>query len=291
MVEAFVLEDVWKRYGATMALRGVSLRMGRGLNVVVGPNGSGKTTMVRLLLGMARPTRGRVYTLGRDPGEWRDEIMRLVGVGVEGMALPWWLSGLDVLRAASESRGLDWPVVREVAGMLGVDSYWRRSIRGYSMGMRKRVILALAFSTAREALVLDEPFTLLDAKTRSVVDSLILRYSKELPVIVTTHVVTPSTMRADTATVIVSGRVVASATVDSVGLRDLLCEPESVEEAAVDLLRAGRPEHMEIHGGRIVVSYSSEPDSGVVARHNCSPSLVRLLRYEELLGERVDWGS
>ncbi|MEB3859643.1 MAG: ATP-binding cassette domain-containing protein [Desulfurococcales archaeon] len=284
-MEAFVLEGVWKYYGATAALQGVSLRMGGGLNVIVGPNGSGKTTIVKLLLGATRPSRGLVRTLGLDPAREGDRVTMLVGMGLEGISLPWWLTGYDVLKTLAKTRSLEWGLVREIAGVLGVDSYWGRSIRGYSMGMRKRLLLAAAFSAAREALVLDEPFTLLDARSRGAADSLILDYSRKLPVLVTTHVVTPSMLNAGFVAVIASGRIVASASVESLDYRDVVCEPAGEqEEFMADLVRAGRLEFMELYEGRVMASYSEPPRWDVIARHNCRPSLFRLLRYERLGG-------
>ncbi|MEB3859930.1 MAG: ABC transporter ATP-binding protein [Desulfurococcales archaeon] len=281
----FVAERVWKTYGRTVALRDVSLEMGEGLNVVVGPNGSGKSTLVKILLGLAKPSKGRAYSFGLDPWINRDKLLKMVGAAMEGVGLPWWMSGRDLLRLTARSRGVGWSVVREVAEYLGVTDYWGKAIASYSMGMRKKLALSIALATATEALVLDEPFTLLDSKTRRRLDQLIAGYSKRMPVILVTHIVTPSVLEARRAALLVNGVLEQFESIDSARVRDLACNPPDVVEAAKGVLAAGRVAYLEMVGGRLIVSFEGEVDPVVAEKYFCRPTLYRLLRYEEFLEE------
>ncbi len=291
--KGFEAEGVWKLYGPTVALRDVTVEFGRGLNVIVGPNGSGKTTLLKILLGLSRPSRGRVLSLGVVP--WMNpRLLSRVGAGFEGMGIPWWLTGLDVLRLYAASRRIDWDTVREYASMLGVDEYWGRTVRSYSMGMRKRLILVMAFSGAEEALVLDEPYTLLDRRAVKLVDSLIARQANDKPVLVASHVATPALEGADKVVVLVGGRVAALASKAGAleVLRDYVCDVGDLSEALSSISAlGGKVEYFEYRGGRLLVSLSPGGSireiRGVT---NCRPTFSRLLSYEDVLedlgGER-----
>ena len=290
MREAFRLLNVWKRYGKTIALADASVTFGDGLNVIVGPNGSGKTTMLKLILGLVRPDSGEVLSLGYEPFRDRDRLLRLVGVAMEEMSLPWWTSGLELLKMFSSTRALEWSIVKELAEELGVSTYWHRSIRGYSMGMKKRLALLLGFATANEALILDEPFTQLDSASRRVVDELILRFSREMPVVISTHVMSKSALYADLVAVLSTGRVVNVAVRNNVGLRDFMCKRRGdAMQLLAKLASLGPIKHLELSSEEVFVSYEKDvADLGSLEELECKPSLFRALKYEEYF-EKADY--
>ncbi len=280
----FSLRNVWKRYGATIALRGVSLELGRGLSVIVGPNGSGKTTLVRVMLGLAKPDRGEVEALGVDPWRHRGRVLGRVGVAIEGMALPWWLSGFDALRLYSRRWGVEWSSIEEAATLLGVTSYWKRPIISYSAGMRKRLILAMAFSGTREAVVLDEPYTLLDRSTIEVVDGLVARLSREVPVVVASHMVTDSMAQARQAVVLHEGSVVAVASVEDLA-GDYACPSPDLWSLLAELLDKRPPvERLEYSGSILYASIKGGIEGLEEWENKCQKTLYGLLsRYEKLI--------
>lgn len=198
--------SVWKFFGSTVALSNVSLSLGKGFHVIAGPNGSGKTTLIKLWSGLIKPSRGSVLTLGLDPYANRSLIMTRVNVAFEDTTLPWWTNALDYLRFVAERRRAKWGDVRELASLLGVDSYWSRSIRGYSSGMRKKVILLQALIGEPEILLLDEPYTLLDrgsiVKLNTVLQGMV-REGKTI--VVATHIFTDLEYNADSLTVLFNG--------------------------------------------------------------------------------------
>mgnify|MGYP000027956550 FL=1 len=208
-MEVVVAENLSKRFGFTWALRGVSLKLGRGLHLLLGPNGSGKTTFLKLALGMLKPTSGLVRVLGFDP--WREwpELSKRAAFAMEGAPLPWWMSGRALLSELCSMRGFPFANAEKLAGELGVSGYWERPILTYSSGMAKRVLLLTALSFEAELYALDEPFTLVDKATIAK----LMRMLEELKssgctILVATHYL-PEGLEADTLVRFEEGRVVS----------------------------------------------------------------------------------
>jgi ABC-type multidrug transport system ATPase subunit len=200
--------NVWKHFGATIALANVSLSLDRGLHVIAGPNGSGKTTLLKIWSGLLRPSRGRVRVLNLDPWLQKTSLLKRVHVAFEDIQLPWWVSGLEYLRFVAASRGVSWGGVLEIAEMLEITGYWAKLIRGYSSGMRKRVLLAQALIGEPEIIILDEPYTLLDVKAVRVLHEVMRSKLKDgATVVIATHILTEFEDEATTLTVLRNGSV------------------------------------------------------------------------------------
>jgi len=172
---------VEKRYGRRRALRPLDLDVDRGgFLVVTGANGSGKTTLLRLLAGLASPTRGRLDVdldrgrlgyLGHEPLLYRDLTA---------------LENLDLF-----GRLYRVPQRRERIGML-LERYGLWDGRGervasYSRGMTQRLALCRALLHEPELLVLDEPFTALDAEGAELLDRQLAELAGTATVVLTTH--------------------------------------------------------------------------------------------------------
>ena len=155
-------------------MRGVTLELSRGLSLILGPNGSGKTTFLKLVVGMLRPSGGRITVLGRDPWRHRSYLSSKVSFMFEGSPIPWWLSGREFLLELVRLRGEEGRRMLEVVRALGIDDYWDRHALTYSSGMRKRVLIASALGFNADLYVLDEPFSLLDSSSIEVVSELVL---------------------------------------------------------------------------------------------------------------------
>jgi heme exporter protein A len=170
-----------KRYGRRRALRPVDLELPRGgFLVVTGPNGSGKTTLLRLVAGLAAPTggtleveteRGGLGYLGHEPLLYRD------------------LSALENLDLYGRLYRV--PERRERIGMLlerhGLWEVRNERVAAYSRGMTQRLALCRALLHEPELLVLDEPFTALDAEGAELLDRQLEDVAGEATVLLATH--------------------------------------------------------------------------------------------------------
>ena len=171
-----------KRYGELRAVDAVDLEVGEGdVYGFLGANGSGKTTTVRMLLGLVLPTAGEVEVLGEPMPAARSTVLPQVGALVEGPGAYDHLSGrlnLSLLDAAgpdalprAQRRGR----IDEVLAQVGLDPADRRPTRSYSLGMRQRLGLAAALLRRPRLLVLDEPTNGLDPQGIAEIRELLLR--------------------------------------------------------------------------------------------------------------------
>jgi ABC-2 type transport system ATP-binding protein len=157
-----------KVFGRTVAVDNVDLDVPAGAVLgVLGPNGSGKTTVIRMLLGLCRPTAGEVTLLGGAMPDDAAAVLPRVGALVEGPGFHPFLSGREnLLRAAAFEplvpSGGTAAIVDGALERVGLTDAARRAYRGYSLGMKQRLGLAAALLVPRELVVLDEPTNGLD---------------------------------------------------------------------------------------------------------------------------------
>ncbi|MFA6108382.1 MAG: heme ABC exporter ATP-binding protein CcmA [Candidatus Latescibacterota bacterium] len=163
--EAISLDRVSKRYAGTAALAEVDLRLPAGtFLLLLGPNGAGKSTLLRLLAGLARPTGGRVLVCGEDPHASAD-ARRAIGLLSHQTLLYDDLTPLENLRFFARLYGLADGEARIAAALAaaGLGPRERQRVRTFSRGMKQRLALARANLHGPTVLLLDEPFTGLDA--------------------------------------------------------------------------------------------------------------------------------
>jgi len=152
-----------RRFGDVEAVRDLDLAVPRGsVFGFLGPNGAGKSTTIRLLLGLLRPSAGEVRLFGQDLARHRVALLRRVGALVESPSLYDHLTGVENLEVTRRLLGLPRRRVGEVLDLVGLTAAGGRLVRGYSLGMRQRLGLALALLSEPEILLLDEPTNGLD---------------------------------------------------------------------------------------------------------------------------------
>ena len=181
---AIATTDLVKRYGSFTAVDRVSRDVREGDRYgFLGPNGSGKTTTVRMLLGLVLPTSGRVEVLGRPMPGARAEVLPHVGALIEGPAAIPHLSGRTNLRlydgaAPGGSRRTRRGRVEESLERVGLAGIDERPVKQYSLGMRQRLGLAAALLHAPRLLVLDEPTNGLDPRGIAEVRELLVELNR-----------------------------------------------------------------------------------------------------------------
>ncbi|MBI5093218.1 MAG: ABC transporter ATP-binding protein [Candidatus Hydrogenedentes bacterium] len=165
------------------ALKNLTLTVSTGeIFGYLGPNGSGKTTTIKMLLSLMFPTSGSIAILGRkDYGA--SDVKRKIGYLPEGAYYPEFLKGEEVLRYYGQLYGLHGSTlekrISEVLDIVGMSRARKRLVRGYSKGMRQRIGLGQALISDPQILVLDEPTTGLDPIARKEIRDILIRLRDE----------------------------------------------------------------------------------------------------------------
>ena len=210
-----------KRFGHQTAVNAVDLAVPRGsVFGFLGPNGSGKTTTIRLALGLAAATSGQVSVLGLDMPRRLHDVLPRVGALVEGPGFYPFLSGAANLRRLDSadryaSRATRRARVDEALERVGLGHAAGKKVRAYSLGMKQRLGLANALLVPRELLVLDEPTNGLDPQgTREVRNLVRSLAAGGTTVFVSSHLLAEVEQMCTHVAVMSVGSLVAQGTLD-----------------------------------------------------------------------------
>jgi ABC-2 type transport system ATP-binding protein len=225
-VPALLVEGVTKRFVVgrkrkpIVAIQDVSLRLERGGIVgILGANGSGKSTLIRLVSGLLTLDEGRVTVFGYDIERDEMEVKRLINRVSVDAAFFKKLSPMENLLFAARLYGLDAkaakPAAIDILGRLGIsEKRVGRPIEQMSRGMQQKVAIARALLTSPSLLLLDEPTTGLDPRSKLDVQSFIeeLIAAHDASIVLTTHDLAEAERLCDSILVLAGGRVVVEDT-------------------------------------------------------------------------------
>ena len=202
------LRGVSKRYGQIIALDGVDMTLAAGqVTAILGSNGAGKTTAVRLILGLAQPTSGTVRLLGHDP--LATAARQRVGVMLQVSKVPETLRVAEHVELFSSYYPSPLPAseIIEAAGLAGLE---QRAFGNLSGGQRQRLLFALAICGDPDFLVLDEPTVGLDVEARRGFWVEMRRLvSRGRSLLLTTHYIEEAEALADRIVILQGGRIIA----------------------------------------------------------------------------------
>lgn len=202
------LDEVTKRFGANTALSKVSLEVSPGVVfALLGENGAGKTTAIRILLGLIEANSGRAEVLGLSSATQGLEIRRRVGYVPEQPTLYEWMTVAEIGWFTAGFYGDGFlPRYLELADQFGLPR--RRRLKALSKGMRAKVSLSLAMAHDPELLVLDEPTSGLDAMVRrEFLESMVDRAAAGKTVLLSSHQIGEVERVADIVAVIRKGEL------------------------------------------------------------------------------------
>lgn len=191
---ALRLEQVTKRFDSLVAVDDLTLTLEAGSFVgLVGRNGAGKSTTLKMVTGLMPPSSGRIHVLGFDLAAQPLEVKRRIGAMPEDMALLEMLTGPQYLRFVGRMFGLEDAVIDarrdELFALLELAPQPRTLIADYSFGMKKKVALSAALLHGPRLVFLDEPFEGIDPVTRRVMKDLLLALQRKgVTVVLTSHI-------------------------------------------------------------------------------------------------------
>ncbi len=208
MVDAIHFENVTKRFGRQTALDQVSFSVPQGMVfAVLGENGAGKTTAIRTLLGLERPTSGQVTVMGLDSQQQGAEIRRSIGYVPEQPALYDWMT-VDQVGWFTAGFYPDGFLTAYYALASQFDLPLKKKIKTLSKGMRAKVSLSLAMAHNPDLLILDEPTSGLDTIVRrSFLESMIEVAAEGRTVFLSSHQIPEVERVADMVAIVHEGRL------------------------------------------------------------------------------------
>ena len=210
-----VVEHLTKKYGELTAVRDLSFTVDKGkIWGLLGPNGSGKTTTMRILTGYLSATEGRASVGSFDVFEQPNEVKRIIGYLPENVPLYPEMTVSAYLRFVAAIKQIPRPKRREavdhVLDSAGLDQVRNRLIRNISRGFKQRVGIAQALIHDPQVLVLDEPTIGLDPAQIVEIRQLIKSLRKERTIILSSHILQEVSQTCDGVAIISDGRLVVS---------------------------------------------------------------------------------
>jgi zinc transport system ATP-binding protein len=190
-----ILDDVWFGFGGTPVIEGVNLRVAdRDFLGIIGPNGGGKTTLLKVMLGLVKPWRGSVSVFGKRPEEARTALgyvpqYRTFDFGYPISVMDVVLTGrLGHITGPFRKYGReDRKICDEMLEMMGIADLAGRQVDRLSGGQQQKVILARALASGPRVLLLDEPTNHVDVRTELHFFEILEELHRRMAIVVVSH--------------------------------------------------------------------------------------------------------
>lgn len=208
---AIKIENLKKIYKNSRGVENLNLEVPRGeIFGLLGPNGAGKTTAMKIMTGLLKPDSGDVFIDGYSITERYEDAMRGVGCIIENVFMFKNLTALEnLMLCARFYKNVDEARMTEVLDLVKMTTFKNEKIKGFSLGMRQRMGIAMALLSRPDVLILDEPLNGLDVEGMVDIRNILKRLSKEekTTVFISSHLIHDVELTCDRVGVLLEGRL------------------------------------------------------------------------------------
>ncbi|MDG5472316.1 ABC transporter ATP-binding protein [Jeotgalibacillus sp. ET6] len=254
-------KNATKNFGKEKAVVGLDLQIPKGeIYGFLGPNGSGKTTTIRMLLGLMKPTFGSVRIFGKDIKKEKIEILKRVGSLVENPSYYPHLTAYENLETSRKILGVPKKRIHEVLAIVRLSDAANKKVKGFSLGMKQRLGIAAALLHQPDLLILDEPTNGLDPSGIIEIRELIKRLPKEtgMTILLSSHLLAEIDQMATTVGILRKGELIFQDSIETMRMyakQTISLNVSSSEKAWRSLLAKGIK--AEFEKGTILLSERS----------------------------------
>ncbi|WP_240666631.1 ABC transporter ATP-binding protein [Longirhabdus pacifica] len=255
------VKHVKKNIKGKPIINDISFTVGEGeIFGFLGPNGSGKTTTIRMLVGLIQPSEGEISICGKSVRKQREEALKYVGSIVENPEMYPYLTGWENLEHfAAMLHNITSDRIAEVVNIVGMDKRIHDKVKTYSLGMRQRLGIAQALLGKPKLLILDEPTNGLDPQGIKDLRAFIRKLADEgLSIFVSSHLLSEIQMMCDRVAIIQKGETLAVGAVD-----ELLSQTKNRILLTVSPLEKGKEALQQMDEVEILPLFTEDMESVV----------------------------
>lgn len=271
------LKNVSKSFGKRKIIDNISLKVNSGeIFGFLGPNGSGKTTTIKMILRLIDSDDGEIKVNGLDNRKQFEQAMECIGAIVENPDMYKYMSGIDNLKLHARIRNIDEKRINEVLEMVGLKDRAKDKVGKYSLGMKQRLGLALTLLHNPKVLILDEPTNGLDPAGIKQLRDILKKISHEenVAVFVSSHILTEMQQMCDRVAVLDNGKIVKIEQITN-------SKEEKIE--TIELRIKDKTKAIKILKEKFEVDAKEEKDSLLVTiQTEKVPEVVRELAIEDV---------
>lgn len=247
-----------KEFGSLTAVKDLNLKVKKGaLYGFLGANGAGKSTTIRMLLDLVKPTRGNAYLFNKDIRYHRKEILRKVGAMVESPSYYENLTAYENLEIIRRILKLEKKEIDKALEIVNLSKWKDKRVKTFSLGMKQRLGIAQVLMGDRELLILDEPTNGLDPAGVREIRNLIISLPEitGATVLISSHILSEIELIADHVGIIHNGKLLFQGTLEELkemGNREIAIKAQPLLEAEKFLRNKGYD--VEMREGRLYIT-------------------------------------
>ena len=281
-MSVIAIRGLTKRYGPVVAVEDLSFEVHPGkVTGFLGPNGSGKTTTLRVLLGLADPTSGSA-TIDGLPYRQLPDPLRQVGAALDSNTFHPGRPAAQHLKIIATAGGLPYRRVAEVLDLVGLTSVAGRRVGGFSLGMRQRLSLAGALLGDPGVLVLDEPLNGLDPEGIRWIRGLLRSLAAEgRTVLVSSHLLSEVAQTVEDVVVLSKGRVVAETTLSELAGRSSVIRARTTDATRLVAVLLAAGIQVRLVGLEAIEARGADAEVIGMAAARAGLPILELSRYDE----------